>query len=51
MGQSKQQLVTQLTSKDGWDKPMVLIDGQEVIDDSSFNQASTSQTMLNDSRI
>lgn len=30
---SKQQLVTQLTSKDGWDKPMVLIDGEEVIED------------------
>lgn len=30
---SKQQLVTQLTSKEGWDKPMVLIDGQEVLDD------------------
>lgn len=30
---SKQQLVTQLTSKKGWDKPQVLIDGQEVIDD------------------
>ncbi|MCC4820002.1 cytochrome C biogenesis protein, partial [Vibrio lentus] len=30
---SKQQLVTQLTSNEGWDKPMVLIDGKEVIDD------------------